>query len=74
MKNLSKANYTNVSYELSRLTTLGALITKETICKVCMKYIGEKVFVRYPNGSIIHFRCAKDLSVCPLTGIDFSKF
>eukprot|EP01087_Luapelamoeba_hula_P018206 TRINITY_DN5848_c0_g1_i2.p1 TRINITY_DN5848_c0_g1~~TRINITY_DN5848_c0_g1_i2.p1 ORF type:complete len:877 (+),score=139.65 TRINITY_DN5848_c0_g1_i2:141-2771(+) len=49
-------------------------ITEKTQCRVCGKRIGTNTaFAQYPNGVLVHYRCCKDRSVCPVTGTVFSK-
>ena len=50
----------------------GVFIENETTCCLCNKKIGN-TFVIYPNMKLFHPKCATNLSVCPLTGCDFSK-
>ena len=49
------------------------MIDNDTVCDLCKKKIGVANFVVYPNMKIYHPSCAHNPSVCPTTGIDFSK-
>ncbi|MCQ2817972.1 MAG: hypothetical protein MJ252_11965 [archaeon] len=49
------------------------MIENETVCDFCKKKIGTTIFVVYPNMKIYHSKCATNPSVCPTTGVDFSK-
>ena len=48
--------------------------TEERACRVCHTGISTKMFVVYPNGVLVCFKCYKrgDHSTCPLTGRDFT--
>jgi len=72
-KNLLKSDRLNLKYQLSILTDKSVTITKDKMCPICNKYIGDKVFAYYPNGTIVHFKCFKDQTIDPVTGYDFKK-
>ena len=38
-------------------------MNKSKKCASCEKLIGEKVFVRYPNGTVVHFKCHEGRSL-----------
>ncbi|XP_071955970.1 transforming growth factor-beta receptor-associated protein 1-like isoform X2 [Antedon mediterranea] len=44
----------------------------DRVCKVCNQAFVDASFVRYPNGTITHVHCARNRSVCPVTGKLFS--
>jgi hypothetical protein len=35
---------------------------------LCKKQLRKCEFARFPNGVVVHVDCAKDESVCPVTG------
>jgi hypothetical protein len=70
---LAFSNSIQAKVELIDHTTKHVQITSQRVCPVCQKPIGDKVFAFYPNGKIVHFKCFKDPSVCPVTGVNFAK-
>ena len=40
--------------EVARLRERSVRITQNTVCEVCGKRLGDKVFVRYPNEVVVH--------------------
>lgn len=48
-------------------------IESDTICELCKKKIGNTIFYVYPNMMIFHSKCAQNISICPTTGVDFTK-
>jgi len=71
------------SFEMNKLDLDGTLVNlqkahllmnQENICKVCRKKLsGSKTFYVYPNGVVVHERCAKDTKICPVYKINFAK-
>ena len=49
------------------------VIDSDKICDLCKKKIGNTLFVIYPNLRVYHSKCASNLSIDPMTGVDFSK-
>lgn len=49
------------------------IIENDTTCELCRKKIGNTIFVVYPNMKIYHSKCAVNMSICPTTGVDFTK-
>ena len=49
------------------------VIDSDKTCDLCKKKIGNTLFVIYPNLRVYHSKCASNLSVDPMTGVDFSK-
>jgi hypothetical protein len=49
------------------------VIDQDKICDLCKKKIGNTLFVIYPNLKVYHSKCASNLSIDPMTGVDFSK-
>ncbi len=72
-KNASEAEKLGLQYEGAKLQRAFVAINPKNICKVCMKELGAKSFYVYPNGTVTHMQCAKDLKVCPVTNIQFCK-
>ncbi len=47
-------------------------MTKETLCAVSAKHIGDAVFVSYPNGTLALLGAATaGDATCPVSGRDF---
>lgn len=47
-------------------------IHDERLCQSCRRPFNDPAVARYPNGVITHVHCARDKSVCPVTGHVFS--
>ncbi|XP_018414768.1 PREDICTED: vam6/Vps39-like protein [Nanorana parkeri] len=62
LKNLLHAEFLRVQEERISHHQVKCVITEEKICNVCKKKIGNSAFARYPNGSVVHYFCAKDTS------------
>jgi len=73
VKNICKAEDRTLRYKLAILMKRSVVITRDRVCPVCQKRIENVVFVCYPNGTVIHMKCVTSLSICPLTGEDFTK-
>lgn len=43
----------------------------ENLCDFCKKPFAESTVARYPNGTVVHVRCAGNKSTCPVTGNKF---
>jgi hypothetical protein len=48
-------------------------ITRDKLCPVCYKPLGDRVFAYFPNGTVVHFKCFRDATIDPVTGLDFKK-
>ena len=48
-------------------------IDSDKLCDLCKKKIGNTIFVIYPNMIVYHSKCAPNLNIDPLTGVDFTK-
>eukprot|EP01022_Parablepharisma_sp_SALTPOND_P022285 TRINITY_DN448_c0_g1_i1.p1 TRINITY_DN448_c0_g1~~TRINITY_DN448_c0_g1_i1.p1 ORF type:complete len:947 (+),score=150.37 TRINITY_DN448_c0_g1_i1:3051-5891(+) len=69
--------------EMQRLDLEGKLInlqrayvvmSPENICKVCRKKLaGGRSYYVFPNGTVTHTTCAKDIRMCPVTKVNFAK-
>eukprot|EP01080_Neovahlkampfia_damariscottae_P001204 gene1204-11294_t len=73
LKNLSKIENLQIKQDLVHETSRYVLIKQNRICQICHKNIGTRVFLWYPNGTIIHKMCSKDETICPITGTKFLK-
>jgi Vam6/Vps39-like protein vacuolar protein sorting-associated protein 39 len=73
LKNLTKIENLQIKEENVKETSKYVLIKPNKICPICHKNIGTRVFHWYPNGTICHMMCSKDLNVCPVTGTQFLK-
>lgn len=73
-KNSAKMHKLNLETDLVKLQRAYAIITPERKCKVCQKKLaGAKSFYVFPNGVIAHPACVKDVTICPVTNINFLK-
>ena len=48
-------------------------IDSDKSCDLCKKKIGTTIFVIYPNMKVYHSKCAPNLNIDPVTGVDFTK-
>ena len=48
-------------------------IDSDKCCDLCKKKIGTTIFVIYPNMKVYHSKCAPNLNIDPVTGVDFTK-
>ncbi|KAM4013849.1 vam6/Vps39-like protein [Anomaloglossus baeobatrachus] len=62
LKNLLHSEFLRVQEERISHQQVKCVITEEKICSVCKKKIGNSAFARYPNGVVVHYFCAKDVS------------
>ncbi|KAL5479964.1 hypothetical protein EMCRGX_G023570 [Ephydatia muelleri] len=72
-KNLGKGENLQVRSQLMELQGGPVLISETTNCPVCRQPFSDAAFVRYPNGTVTHLRCARNKSVCPVTGTWFGE-
>lgn len=49
------------------------LVTEERLCQSCRRPFNDPAVARYPNGVITHIHCARNKTVCPVTGHVFSS-
>ncbi|KAJ3429805.1 cnh domain containing [Anaeramoeba flamelloides] len=73
LKSIGQSHLLNLDTELAMIKTKHKKITKETICNVCTKRIGNRIFALYPNGVICHVGCFENPYICPSTGIVFGE-
>ena len=43
------------------------------LCQACRRPFNDPSVARYPNGVITHIHCARNKTVCPVTGHVFSS-
>ena len=72
-KNLSQISAFYKEKETLDLKNRYIIVDSNKNCALCKKKIGNTLFVIYPNLKIYHSRCIKNISIDPLTGVDFSK-
>jgi hypothetical protein len=68
---LSKVERSQVALERSRLHRSSVRVDRHRDCPVCRKPIADKVFARYPSGTVVHYACMVDQCVDPVTGQRF---
>ncbi len=69
---LSYAESLQRNGELVALRRRGVLLRPEARCPVCAKRFGDMALVVYPNGTTVHYACARaQPSRCPVTGREF---
>ncbi|OCT68744.1 hypothetical protein XELAEV_18040032mg [Xenopus laevis] len=62
LKNLLHSEFLRAQEERISHQQVKCVITEEKVCSVCKKKIGNSAFARYPNGVVVHYFCAKDVS------------
>ena len=72
-KNLSEMGLVYKEKEAYEFKKKYVTIDSEKTCDFCKKKIGNTIFVVYPNLRVYHSKCAVNLSIDPMTGVDFSK-
>ena len=72
-KNLSEMGLAYKVKEDYELKKKYIIIDSEKICDLCKKKIGSIAFAVYPNMKVYHSKCAANINIDPLTGLDFSK-
>lgn len=74
MKSLELEENVKMKQEKYKLLKKFVTIYPDDVCAVCKKHIGDKVFARYPNGTVVHYKCYQDMEnahVCPVTQRNF---
>eukprot|EP00127_Corallochytrium_limacisporum_P002810 Clim_evm23s141 gene=Clim_evmTU23s141 len=54
-----------------RLGTTMEYVSDMRACDLCHRALRDGPILRYPNGTLVHKGCSKDISVCPVTKTDF---
>jgi hypothetical protein len=72
-KNLSEMGLAYKIKEDYELKKKYVTIDSERFCDLCKKKIGSVAFAVYPNMKVYHSKCASNINIDPLTGLDFSK-
>lgn len=65
---LARGAYLQAKQEAIACFSYAVSLTDDSSCAVCGKGFSEPAFARYPNGVVTHIACAKNKSVCPITG------
>jgi len=73
VKSLQKSLNFQTKSEYMRVCSSSILIGSEKRCPVCSKPIGDRVFVYFPNGTVVHFKCFQISNICPVSGRNFKK-
>lgn len=69
---LSRNENLQVKYQMMKQRREPVYLSEERLCQVCNRNFVEPKFVRYPNGVITHTHCARNKTICPVTGKLFS--
>jgi hypothetical protein len=70
-KQLSDMELVHTQIEWNEKRRASVRITNERLCPVCQKKIGDRVFVVFPNGKVVHHPCMSDVNICPVTNTNF---
>ena len=73
LRSIRRAESMNAKCRAAELKARRVVINKERMCAVCHKRISDQVFAFYPNGVVVHFKCAKDKHTDPVSGRDFRQ-
>ncbi|KAF2074658.1 hypothetical protein CYY_004053 [Polysphondylium violaceum] len=73
VKSLQKSLNFQTKSEYMRVCSSSILIGSEKRCPVCSKPIGDRVFVYFPNGTVVHFKCFQIPYICPVSGRNFKN-
>eukprot|EP01126_Amoeba_proteus_P066040 TRINITY_DN9492_c0_g3_i6.p1 TRINITY_DN9492_c0_g3~~TRINITY_DN9492_c0_g3_i6.p1 ORF type:complete len:941 (-),score=187.85 TRINITY_DN9492_c0_g3_i6:66-2888(-) len=73
VKSLESAQHLKLQLEKMKLEEQKVFVTQMTTCAVTNQPIGDKPFVRYPNGVVVTYAPSVNRNVCPLTGRDFRE-
>jgi len=66
-RNLLKTQNLQVREESIALKSQSIRVSRDRMCNVCGKRIGTSVFAYFPDGTVVHLMCAKDIrSVNPI--------
>ncbi|KAI0227374.1 Transforming growth factor-beta receptor-associated protein 1 [Lamellibrachia satsuma] len=65
---LARGAYLQAKQESIECFSNAVSLTDDSSCAVCGKGFTEPAFARYPNGVVTHIACAKNKTVCPVTG------
>jgi len=68
---LLKLDNIQMQEQLIRARNHQIKITDNRECQKCSKRLGNTAFARYPNGTVVHYKCMADRAVCPVTGQRF---
>ncbi|EGC30043.1 hypothetical protein DICPUDRAFT_99651 [Dictyostelium purpureum] len=69
--NLQKCLNIQTRAEFLKISSASVLIGTDKRCNVCSKPIGDRVFVYFPNGTIVHPKCYQFSYICPVSRTDF---
>ena len=72
-KNLSEIGLVYKEKEAYEFKKKYVTIDSDKACDLCKKKIGSTIFVVYPNLRVYHSKCAQNINIDPMTGVDFSK-
>ncbi|XP_069747219.1 transforming growth factor-beta receptor-associated protein 1 homolog isoform X2 [Narcine bancroftii] len=63
----------NLIFKYSKVKSRGKSIklSEKKVCRVCCSFFTEPVFVRYPDGSLVHTHCARKSQSLPATDKKF---
>ena len=74
IRGLSRALQQQTSQQLQQLRGRRVVVTPDRVCEVSSKPVGDRVFVVYPNSTLVLFGAASPAdNVCPVTGRDFAQ-
>ncbi|KAK5578265.1 hypothetical protein RB653_003220 [Dictyostelium firmibasis] len=71
VKNLQKSLNLSTKSEYMMVCSASVYIGSDRRCSVCSKPISDRVFVYFPNGTIVHPKCFQIPFVCPISARNF---
>ena len=73
LNQLSEMNLIQTECEWTAKRNASVKITNERRCDVCRNKIGNRPFVVYPNGKVVHHSCMGASNICPVTKTNFES-
>ncbi|KAN0026961.1 hypothetical protein ACTFIU_009639 [Dictyostelium citrinum] len=71
VKNLQKSLNLSTKSEYMMVCSASVYIGPDRRCAVCSKPISDRVFVYFPNGTIVHPKCFQIPFICPISARNF---
>jgi len=69
---IEKLHILQLNKELLCIEKKPIFLHEGRLCSFCNELLTKEAVVSYPNGVIVHLRCSKSKTVCPVTGKCFS--
>jgi hypothetical protein len=60
LRNLNRTENLQQKCRLAEIKSVAIPVTKDRICPICSRRINEEIFAYFPDGTLTHFKCAKE--------------